>query len=153
MTALQRMIAEEKNEREAPPLEDGRIRGRVVSVKKTYGFIQPLASSGFHSRDAAVDVFFSAGDVSGSNGIKGESRPSDPDALEISSGKQTFWLTVDDEVTYHPETVNGKVQAEQVMKESKGSRVSSTYVENPNDLLNDSSSMSSTRMRMLSSAR
>jgi hypothetical protein len=128
------MIAEEKNEREAPPLEDGRIRGRVVSVKKTYGFIQPLSSSGFHSRDAAVDVFFSAGDVSGSNGSRGESRPSDSDALEISSGKSTFWLIVDDEVTYNPATVNGKVQAEQVMKEAKGSR-GSNYVENPSDHL------------------
>ena len=31
--------------------------------KKPYGFIQPLASSGFHNRDSNSDIFFRAGDV------------------------------------------------------------------------------------------
>merc|ERR1740138_981044 len=94
--------------------------GRIVSVRGSFGFLQPLGSVADKG-----DVFFRAADVVGMNCLDpGE----DGVGLEIklphgrnSNGYKTFWLAADDEVSYIvSKDSTGKACAVEIYKERKG---------------------------------
>jgi len=95
--------------------------GRVVSVRGSFGFLQPIGGGGATSDD----IFFRAADVTGMNST-------DPGeegcGLQIvlphgrnSHGYKTFWLAPDDEVSFiSGKDQKGKPCAVDVFKEKKG---------------------------------
>mmetsp|Transcript_122692 Transcript_122692/g.308566 ORF Transcript_122692/g.308566 Transcript_122692/m.308566 type:complete len:1646 (-) Transcript_122692:74-5011(-) len=101
--------------------EDGVEWGRVVSTRERFGFLHRLGGSA----GVSGDVFFRAADVVGMN----SSEPGEAGkGIEItlphgrnSNGFKSFWLNVDDEVSYVMSKDHlGKPCAVDIRKERKG---------------------------------
>mmetsp|Transcript_101999 Transcript_101999/g.233606 ORF Transcript_101999/g.233606 Transcript_101999/m.233606 type:complete len:1568 (+) Transcript_101999:399-5102(+) len=92
----------------------GRLFGKVVSLKGTFGFLQPI-----DGKDGTSDVFFRGSDVVG---CRASSNSSSETAMPITvAGGRVFHLDVGDELSYVTSPANpAKAMAVQCIKEEPG---------------------------------
>mmetsp|Transcript_59595 Transcript_59595/g.172594 ORF Transcript_59595/g.172594 Transcript_59595/m.172594 type:complete len:1690 (+) Transcript_59595:340-5409(+) len=100
--------------------DDGTCWGRIVSTKERFGFLVRLGNVG-----SDTQLFFRAADVVGMNsndpGTEGKGMEISLPHGRNSNGFKTFWLNVDDEVSFGlSKDHRGDVCAVDVRKERKG---------------------------------